>query len=251
MSAHFLEDWQLLWYSNVCYSLFLSNYLVCICIQCLYTSQSVTQTSQCHWLTTFMNTVSGVNKDLTVMVKVFLNYIRSRTKKPFFVGWDRVAYLQQIRVFICNKIWYSKHEILCHYVSGIFSFDYVDSQFMKSNSILELIHSTMIKSRNKEVQYFVRARGPAEAPIPVNILYPISRDNLVHSLMHNARHVIRRQVRFDHIDKLHIPTSLKNYLKDAQYYYEESDTPLPVCDVTRPPLPPPLPAGPRPSGPPT
>lgn len=136
-------------------------------------------------------------------------------------------------------------------ILGVFSFDYMDSQFMKSNSILELIHSTMIRSRNKEVQYFVRARGPAEAPIPVNILYPISRDNIVHSLMHSARLVIRKHVRYDHIDQLFIPGSLKEYLKDAQYYVEDSDDPLPVCDVTKPPIPPPLPPGPRPSGPPT
>ena len=128
---------------------------------------------------------------------------------------------------------------------GVFSFDYVDSQFMKSSSIMELIHQTMINSRNKNVQYFIRSRLPQEAPIPVNILYPISRGNVVNSLMHNARLVIRKHIRFDHIDQLHIPTSLKDYLRDAQYYYEESDMPLPVCDVTREPLPPPLPPGRR------
>lgn len=104
----------------------------------------------------------------------------------------------------------------------------------------------MIKSRNKDVQYFIRSRAPMEPPIPVNILYPISRGNVVNSLMHNTRLVVRKHVRFDHIDQLHIPSSLKSYLKDAQYYYEESEGPLPICDVTRDPLPPPLPPGRRP-----
>lgn len=104
----------------------------------------------------------------------------------------------------------------------------------------------MIKSRNKDVQYFIRSHVPREPPIPVNILYPISRANLVNSLMHNSRLVIRARVRFDHIDQLPIPTSLKIYLKDSQYYCEDTMTPLPICDTTRDPLPPPLPPGRRP-----
>lgn len=98
----------------------------------------------------------------------------------------------------------------------------------------------MMKSRNKEIQIFVRARGPYEAPIPVNILYPVSRDNAVHSLLHLTRSTIRKRVRLDHIDYLTIPTHLKEYLKDSQYLYEQTDSALPVIDITQaPPLPPP------------
>lgn len=99
----------------------------------------------------------------------------------------------------------------------------------------------MTRSRNREVQFFVRSRGAHEAPIPVKILYPVSRDNVVHSLMHLARSTIRKYVRLDHIDQLVLPSSLKSYLKDSQYLYEEDGSPLPVFDVNQPPMTPPLP----------
>lgn len=112
---------------------------------------------------------------------------------------------------------------------------------MRYSSILDLVYNTMTRSRNREIQFFVRGRGQLDAPVPVNILYPISRDHVVHSLMHIARSSIRKHVRFDHLDKLNLPTTLKSYLKDPQYLYEESDEPVPVCDINQPPIPPPLP----------
>lgn len=112
---------------------------------------------------------------------------------------------------------------------------------MRCSSILDLIYNTMTRSRNKEIQFFVRSRGAHEAPTPVKILYPVSRDNVVHSLLHLTRSTIRKYVRLDHIDQLMLPSSLKSYLKDSQYLYEENGSPPPVFDTNQPPMPPPLP----------
>lgn len=143
---------------------------------------------------------------------------------------------------ILGRVWssynYAHFTYFVFVVVGIFSFDHV-SLNMRCPSILNLIYTMMTLSRDKKLQLFVRSRDMNEAPMPVYILYPISRDNVVHSLLHLARSTIRKYVRFDHIDGLILPSVLKGYLKDSQYLYEDSDSPPPVCDTSLIPPPPP------------
>jgi len=131
---------------------------------------------------------------------------------------------------------------------GMFSFDYLNS-LMRRPSILDLVHTTMTQSRNKRVQYFIKPRIPSEPPVPVNILYPISRNDVVHSLLHLCRSTIRGNIRLDHIERLTIPSSLKDYVRDGQYYCEDTVTASPPYDVNRPPPPPPPLSSWRPRGP--
>jgi suppressor of cytokine signaling 7 len=56
--------------------------------------------------------------------------------------------------------------------------------------------------------------------MPVHLLHPVSRVKQMRSLQHTCRFKILQIVRRDHIDYLPLPTFVKNYLKEAQYYVE-------------------------------
>ena len=76
----------------------------------------------------------------------------------------------------------------------------------------------MAYSRSGQFLYFLRPSAPGLAPAPVQLLYPISRFNTVPTLQHLCRFVIASRVRRDLIDYLPTASSLKEYLKQTQYY---------------------------------
>ncbi|OWF44601.1 uncharacterized protein LOC110458131 isoform X2 [Mizuhopecten yessoensis] len=87
-------------------------------------------------------------------------------------------------------------------------------------TIREFIEQCVKNSRNGQFLYFIRPSGPGSPPMPVHLLHPISRYKQMQSLQHMCRFQILQKVRRDHIDKLPIPTQIKDYLKDPQYYVE-------------------------------
>jgi len=101
--------------------------------------------------------------------------------------------------------------------TGQFSF-YSQPKSHGAASIVEFMERAMAYSRNGQFLYFLRPNAPGLAPAPVQLLYPVSRLDSVPSLQHLCRFVIASRVRRDHIDFLPTPTSLKEYLKQTQYY---------------------------------
>ncbi|XP_069108563.1 uro-adherence factor A-like isoform X2 [Argopecten irradians] len=87
-------------------------------------------------------------------------------------------------------------------------------------TIREFIEQCVKNSRNGQFLYFIRPSGPGSPPMPVHLLHPVSRYKQMQSLQHMCRFQILQKVRRDHIDKLPIPTQIKDYLKDPQYYVE-------------------------------
>ncbi|XP_033728998.1 uncharacterized protein LOC117318106 [Pecten maximus] len=87
-------------------------------------------------------------------------------------------------------------------------------------TIREFIEQCVKNSRNGQFLYFIRPSGPGSPPMPVHLLHPVSRYKQMQSLQHMCRFQILQKVRRDHIDTLPIPTQIKNYLKDPQYYVE-------------------------------
>jgi len=102
-------------------------------------------------------------------------------------------------------------------VTGQFSF-YSQPKSHGAASIVEFMERAMAYSRSGQFLYFLRPNAPGLAPAPVQLLYPVSRLDSVPSLQHLCRFVIASRVRRDHIDFLPTPTSLKEYLKQTQYY---------------------------------
>lgn len=101
--------------------------------------------------------------------------------------------------------------------AGQFSF-YSQPKSHGAASIVEFMERAMAYSRSGQFLYFLRPNAPGLAPAPVQLLYPVSRLDSVPSLQHLCRFVIASRVRRDHIDFLPTPTSLKEYLKQTQYY---------------------------------
>jgi len=101
--------------------------------------------------------------------------------------------------------------------TGQFSF-YSQPKSHGAASIVEFMERAMAYSRSGQFLYFLRPNAPGLAPAPVQLLYPVSRLDSVPSLQHLCRFVIASRVRRDHIDFLPTPTSLKEYLKQTQYY---------------------------------
>jgi len=102
-------------------------------------------------------------------------------------------------------------------VAGQFSF-YSQPKSHGAASIVEFMERAMAYSRSGQFLYFLRPNAPGLAPAPVQLLYPVSRLDSVPSLQHLCRFVIASRVRRDHIDFLPTPTSLKEYLKQTQFY---------------------------------
>ncbi|XP_076089196.1 uncharacterized protein LOC143059561 [Mytilus galloprovincialis] len=111
------------------------------------------------------------------------------------------------------------HHTRIEHHKGKFSFWSQPDTHGKS-TIKQFIEQCVQNSRNGQFLYFVRPSGPGAPPMPVHLLHPVSRFKQMQSLQHSCRFKILQIVRRDHIDSLPIPTSIKNYLKEAQYYVE-------------------------------
>ncbi|CAC5389379.1 SOCS6_7 [Mytilus coruscus] len=111
------------------------------------------------------------------------------------------------------------HHTRIEHHKGKFSFWSQPDTHGKS-TIKQFIEQCVQNSRNGQFLYFVRPSGPGAPPMPVHLLHPVSRFKQMQSLQHTCRFKILQIVRRDHIDSLPIPTSIKNYLKEAQYYVE-------------------------------
>ena len=99
-----------------------------------------------------------------------------------------------------------------YYFSGKFDFsDIVSSGY---SSIKELIEESVRKSSMGHAIFFL------ESLAPVYFLHPVSRFLQMQSLQHICRFQILEKVRRDHIESLPIPTSIKDYLREHQYYVE-------------------------------
>lgn len=111
------------------------------------------------------------------------------------------------------------HHTRIEHHKGKFSFWSQPDTHGKS-TIRQFIEQCVQNSRNGQFLYFVRPSGPGAPPIPVHLLHPVSRFKQMQSLQHTCRFKILQIVRRDHIDYLPLPTFVKNYLKEAQYYVE-------------------------------
>jgi len=117
-------------------------------------------------------------------------------------------------------IWMTTYKkMFFYFISGKFSFWSQPDTHGKS-TIRQFIEQCVQNSRNGQFLYFVRPSGPGAPPMPVPLLHPVSRFKQMQSLQHTCRFKILQIVRRDHIDYLPLPTFVKNYLKEAQYYVE-------------------------------
>ena len=99
-----------------------------------------------------------------------------------------------------------------YYFTG--KFDFSESDSSGYSSIIELIEESMRKSSMGHSHFF---RGNFS---PIHFLHPVSRFLQMQSLQHICRFQILENVRRDHIESLPIPASIKDYLREHQYYVE-------------------------------
>ncbi len=99
--------------------------------------------------------------------------------------------------------------------NGVFSF-YAYPESEGYSSIVDLIEHSMNDSQSG-VFCYSRARTPGSPSFPVRLTKPVSRFTQVRSLQYLCRFVIRQYTRFDHIQKLPLPTSIKGWLEENQY----------------------------------
>ena len=111
------------------------------------------------------------------------------------------------------------HHTRIEHHKGKFSF-WSQPETHGKSTIRQFIEQCLQNSRNGQFLYFVRPSGPGAPPMPVHLLHPVSRFKQMRSLQHTCRFKILQIVRRDHIDYLPLPTFVKNYLKEAQYYVE-------------------------------
>ncbi|KAH3752196.1 uncharacterized protein LOC127847481 [Dreissena polymorpha] len=111
------------------------------------------------------------------------------------------------------------HHTRIEHHKGHFSFWSQPDSHGKS-TIKEFIEQCVENSRNGRFLYFIRPSGPGSPPMPIHLLHPVSRFVQMRSLQHMCRFTIIQLVRRDHIDRLPVPTRIKEYLKQAQYYVE-------------------------------
>ncbi|XP_045178623.2 uncharacterized protein LOC123538529 [Mercenaria mercenaria] len=114
------------------------------------------------------------------------------------------------------------HHTRIEHHKGHFSFWSQPDSHGKS-TIKEFIEQCVENSRNGRFLYFIRPSGPGSPPMPIQLLNPVSRFVQMRSLQHMCRFRILQLVRRDHIDHLPVPTRIKQYLKEAQYYVEYLD----------------------------
>lgn len=111
------------------------------------------------------------------------------------------------------------HHTRIEHHKGKFSF-WSQPDSLGKSTIKEFIEQCVRNSRNGQFLYFIRPSGPGAPPMPVHLLHPVSRFRQMQSLQHMCRFQILQIVRRDHIDRLPIPTSIKDYLRESQYYVE-------------------------------
>ena len=99
--------------------------------------------------------------------------------------------------------------------NGVFSF-YAQPETEGYSSIVDLIEHSMTDSQTG-VFCYSRARQPGSPSFPVRLTKPVSRFSQVRSLQYLCRFVIRQYTRFDHIQKLPLPPSIKGWLEENQY----------------------------------
>ena len=160
-----------------------------------------------------------VKKKKFCYIENFLNHVYLCilcTRLDLTCIYRYVVYVVYI-MFLC--IYYNMYDVK---FSGKFSFWSQPDSHGKS-TIKEFIEQCVKNSRNGQFLYFIRPSGPGSPPMPVHLLYPISRYRQMRSLQHMCRFCILQFLRRDHIDALGIPTRIKDYLKDPQYYVEYLD----------------------------
>ncbi|RUS80098.1 hypothetical protein EGW08_012144, partial [Elysia chlorotica] len=99
--------------------------------------------------------------------------------------------------------------------NGMFSF-YAQPDTEGYPSIVDLIERSMNDSQTG-IFYYSRSRSPEADKIPVRLTKPVSRFTQVQSLQHMCRFVIRQYTRYDHIQQLPLPNSLKGWIEENQY----------------------------------
>ena len=100
--------------------------------------------------------------------------------------------------------------------NGLFSF-YAQPESEGYSSVVDLIERSMSDSQSG-VFCYSRARTPGSPSFPVRLARPVSRFTQVRSLQYLCRFVIRQHTRVDYIQKLPLPTSIKGYLEETQYW---------------------------------
>lgn len=98
--------------------------------------------------------------------------------------------------------------------NGVFSFYAPETEGYPS--IVELIEHSMSDSQTG-VFCYSRARSQGSPSFPVRLTKPVSRFTQVRSLQYLCRFVIRQYTRFDHLQKLPLPASIKGWLEENQY----------------------------------
>lgn len=111
------------------------------------------------------------------------------------------------------------HHTRIEHHRGQFSFWSQPESHGKS-TIKDFIEQCVDNSRNGRFLYFIRPSAPGAPPLPIHLLHPVSRFAQMRSLQHMCRFAILQMVRRDHIDDLPVPTRIKKYLQEAQYYVE-------------------------------
>ncbi|XP_061169598.1 uncharacterized protein LOC133178956 [Saccostrea echinata] len=111
------------------------------------------------------------------------------------------------------------HHTRIEHHKGKFSF-WSQPDSLGKSTIKDFIEQCVRNSRNGQFLYFIRPSGPGAPPMPVHLLHPVSRFRQMQSLQHMCRFQILQIVRRDHIDRLPIPTRIKDYLRESQYYVE-------------------------------
>ncbi len=99
--------------------------------------------------------------------------------------------------------------------NGVFSF-YAQPESEGYSSVVDLIQHSMTDSQTG-VFCYSRARTPGSPSFPVRLTKPVSRFTQVRSLQYLCRFVIRQYTRYDHIQRLPLPTSIKGWLEENQY----------------------------------
>ncbi|XP_064467419.1 suppressor of cytokine signaling 5-like [Ornithodoros turicata] len=99
--------------------------------------------------------------------------------------------------------------------SGLFSF-YAQSEPGGRASIVDLIEESMNYSQSG-VFCYSRGRNPGVPSFPVRLIKPVSRLTHVRSLQYLCRFIIRQYTRFDHIQRLPLPSRIKGYIEEGHY----------------------------------
>lgn len=129
--------------------------------------------------------------------------------------------LSSLLVYLLLLLYYFLYDIEYEpcFISGKFSF-WSQPDSLGKSTIKDFIEQCVRNSRNGQFLYFIRPSGPGAPPMPVHLLHPVSRFRQMQSLQHMCRFQILQIVRRDHIDRLPIPRSIKDYLRQSQYYVE-------------------------------